>query len=104
MVPIPNRVADKGCSLEEVMLAPISSLVALQGTGFEPKSDVPFFSESEGEHHDGQIKSDSDGNFYFAMALGVKGKEKGVAKVNVVSHRCSLSLSIPWGKDSYQYE
>jgi hypothetical protein len=104
LVPIPNRVTDKKCSLEEVMLAPLSSLVALEGSGYEPNSDIQFFSESEGEHHDGQLKSDTDGNIYFAAGLGVKGKEKGVTKVSVVSHGCSLSLSIPWGKDSYQYE
>lgn len=104
LVPIPNRVTDKKCSLEEVMLAPLSSLVALQGVGYDANADIQFSSESEGEHHDGQLRSDSDGNFYFAMGLGVKGKEKGVTKVNVVSPGCSLSLAIPWGKDSYQYE
>ncbi len=98
-VPIPNRVTDKNCSLEETMLAPNSALIALQGAGYEPNADIQFLSESDGEHHDGQIKSDSDGNFYFAMGLGVKGKEKGVTKVNVVSHGCSLSLAItPAGK------
>ncbi|HEY6764080.1 MAG TPA: hypothetical protein VI386_04860 [Candidatus Sulfotelmatobacter sp.] len=104
LVPIPNRVTDKKCSLEEVMLAPLSSLVALKGSGYEPNSEVQFFSESDGEHHDDQIKSDAEGNFYFAMGLGVKGKEKGIAKVSVTSHQCSPSLTIPWGKDSYQYE
>ncbi len=104
LVPIPNRATDKRCSLEEVMLAPLSSLVALQGSGYESNADIQFFSESEGERHDGQVKTDSSGNFYFAIGLGVKGKEKGIAKVNVVSHGCSLSLAIPWGKDSYQYE
>jgi hypothetical protein len=104
LVPIPNRVTDKQCSLEEVMLAPFSALIAVQGSGYELNSDIQFFSESEGEHHDGQIKSDSDGNFYLPMGLGVKGKEKGVTKLSVVSQRCSLSLLIPWGKESYQYE
>jgi hypothetical protein len=103
-VPIPNRATDKKCSFEEVMLAPLSSLVALQGSGYDPNTDIQFKSESEGEHHDGQIKSDSDGDFYFAVGLGVKGKEKGVAKVKVISTGCSVSLDIPWGKDSYQYE
>jgi hypothetical protein len=103
-VPIPNRATDKKCSFEEVMLAPLSSLVALQGSGYEPNADIQFKSESEGEHHDGQIKSDADGNFYFAVGLGVKGKEKGVAKVKMISTGCSVSLDIPWGKDSYQYE
>jgi hypothetical protein len=104
LVPIPNRVTDKKCSLEEAMLAPLSSLVALEGSGFESNADIQMFSESEGEHHDGLVKSDADGNFYFAMGLGVTGKEKGIAKVNVISRGCSLSLAIPWGKDSYQYE
>ena len=104
LVPIPNRVTDKECSLEVVMSAPLSSLVALQGSGYEPNSDIQFSSESEGEHHDGHFKADSKGNVYFAMGLGVKGEEKGVAKVKVVSSGCSLSLAIPWGKDSYQYE
>ncbi len=104
LVPIPNRVTDKKCSLEEVMLAPNSSLVALQGSGYEPNSDLQFLSESEGEHHDGQLKADSDGNFYFALGTGVKGKEKGRTKVSVTSHGCSLSLTFPWGKDTYQYE
>lgn len=103
-VPIPNRVAENKCSFEEVMLAPFSSLVALQGSGYEPNGDIQFFSESEGEHHDGKLKSDSDGNFHFAMGLGVVGREKGVANVKIVSRSCSLSLAIPWGKDSYEYE
>jgi hypothetical protein len=103
-VPIPNRVTDKKCSLEEVMLAPNSSLIALQGSGYEPNSDIQFLSESEGEHHDGKLKTDSDGNFYFALGQGVKGKEKGITKASVSSRGCSLSLNIPWGKDSYEYE
>ena len=86
------------------MLAPNSSLVALQGSSYEPNSDIQFFSESEGEHHDGQLKADSDGNFYFALGTGVKGKEKGTTKVTVTSRGCSLSLTFPWGKDTYQYE
>ena len=86
------------------MLAPNSLLVALQGAGYEPNVDIQFLSESEGEHHDGQVKADTDGNIFFALGLGVKGKEKGVAKVSVISRGCSLSLSIPWGKDSYQRE
>ena len=101
---IPNRATDKSCSFEEVMLAPNSALVGLQGNGFEPNADVQFLSESEGEHHDGQIKADADGNFFFAMGPGVKGKDKGVAKVSVISRVCSLSLTVPWGKDSYQYQ
>jgi|SRR5882672_10826478 len=103
-VPIPNRVIEKGCSLEEVMLAPYASLVSLQGSGYESNADIQFKSESEGEHHDGQLKTDSDGNFVFALGQGVKGKEKGVTKLSVSSNRCSLSLTVPWGKDSYQYE
>jgi hypothetical protein len=47
------------------MLAPNSSLVALQGVGYEPNADIQFKSESEGEHHDGQLKADSEGNFFF---------------------------------------
>ncbi len=104
LVPIPNRVTDKKCSLEVVMLAPLSSLVALQGSGYEPNSDIQFSSESEGEHHDGQLKADADGNFYSAIGPAVKGKEKGITKVSVISRGCSLSLTFPWGKDSYQYE
>ena len=104
LVPIPNRATDKNCSLEEVMLSPLSALVALQGSGFEPNADIQMLSESEGEHHDGQLKSDADGNFYFAMATGVQGKDKGLTKVSVISRGCALSLSFPWGNDSYQYE
>jgi hypothetical protein len=103
-VPIPNRAVEKGCSLEEVMLSPHSSLVGLQGAGYEANADVQFKSESEGEHHDGQLKADSEGNFFFALGQGVKGKEMGVTKLSASSHGCSLSLSIPWGKDTYQYE
>jgi hypothetical protein len=103
-VPIPNRVTDKKCSLEEVMLSPLSSLVAVQGSGYEPNSDIQFLSESEGEHHDGQLKADADGNFVSAIGPAVKGKEKGTTRVSVISRECSMSLSFPWGKDSYQYE
>jgi hypothetical protein len=103
-VPIPNRATEKKCSLEEVMLAPNASLVALQGAGYEPNADIQFLSESEGENHDGQLRADSDGNLFFAMGQGVKRKEKGITKASVISHGCSLSLTIPWGKDSYQYE
>jgi hypothetical protein len=97
-VPISNRVTDKGCSLESVMLAPNSSLVALQGAGYRPNATLTFLSESEGERHDGSLKVDADGNLYFAMGQGVKGKEKGVTKLSVSSPECSLSLSIKGGK------
>ncbi len=103
-VPLPNRASDKKCSLEAVMLSPFSALVALQGSGYEPNSDIQFFSESEGEHHDGKLKADADGNFYFALGQGVKGKERGITKVSASSNQCSPTLSIRWGKDSYEYE
>lgn len=102
LVPISNRVTDKGCSLESVMLAPNSSLVALQGSGFRPNAALTMLSESEGERHDGPLNADADGNLYFAMGQGVKGKESGTTKLGVSSAECSLSLSIRWGKDSYE--
>lgn len=101
-VPIPNRATANKCSLDEIMLAPLSSLVALQGSGYEPNAEVQFLSESEGEHHDGQVKTDSEGDFFFAMALGVKGKDRGVVKLSVISPGCALSVHVPWGKDSYE--
>lgn len=102
-VPISNRVTDKGCSLESVMLAPNSSLVALQGSGFKPAAKLTLLSESEGERHDGPLNADADGNLYFAMGQGVKGKEQGTTKLTVSSSECSLSLTLRWGKDSYEY-
>ncbi len=104
VVPIPNRTTDKNCTLESVMLAPMSSLVALQGTGFKQNADVTFLSESEGEHHDGTQKADSAGNLFIALGPVVKGKEKGTTKVSVISAECSLSLNLRWGKDSYEYK
>jgi len=74
------------------------------GGGFKPNTDVTFLSESEGEHHDGMQKADADGNLFIALGPSVKGKDKGTAKVSVVSAECSLSLTLRWGKDSYEYK
>jgi len=37
------------------------------------------------------------------MGQGVKGKEQGTTKLTVSSSECSLSLTLRWGKDSYEY-
>ncbi len=101
-VPIPNQVTDKNCTVESVMLAPNSALVAIQGSGFKPNSELTFLSESEGEHHDGSVTTDANGNLFLAMGLGIEGKDKGTTTLSIISPQCSLLLKVPWGKDSYE--
>jgi len=50
------------------------------------------------------VKADADGNLFFALGQGVKGKDSGATKLSVSSPDCAPALSIRWGKDSYEYE
>jgi hypothetical protein len=99
-VPISNRVSDKRCSLESVLLAPNASL---EGTGFKSNATLTMISESEGERHDGRLNADADGNPYFAMGQGKGQGERCDQADRLVGGVCS-SLAIKWGKDSYDYQ
>jgi hypothetical protein len=98
IVPIPLRGEDKGCSIEAVLLTPSSEIVFIEGTGFQPNSDVVMDSESEGERHGGKAKTDTNGRYVSAILPYKQGLARGTAKVTVKAPGCSPSVSFPWGR------
>src|ERR1700693_2392759 len=49
IVPIPNEVENRGCSLSFVLLTPNAALVVVEGSGFEPGRQITIDSASGDE-------------------------------------------------------
>lgn len=102
VIPFPNSVTDKGCSLQSILGTPKGELTYIQGSGFEPNEDLMLDSESAGEKNDGVSKAEPDGS-HFAVALpSVLGKTSGTTVWSVKGKNCNPTLTFSWG--TYQLE
>jgi hypothetical protein len=97
LVPIPLRGEDKGCSVEAVLLTPGSEVVLIEGTGFQPNSEVVMDSESGGERHGAKSNTDANGRYVSAILPYKPGLARGTASVYLKSAACSPSVNVPWG-------
>lgn len=104
IVPFPVTGADRGCSVEAVLLLPGGQAMLLHGTGFASHSTLHISGVSEGETKTGDVTSSEEGTFDSALLPGVKGKSKGRFQVNVQSQTCNPSVSTVWGSDTYRLQ
>jgi hypothetical protein len=102
VIPFPNSVTDKGCSLQSILGTPKGEVTYIQGSGFEPNEELTMNSESYGEKNNGVAKAEADGS-YFAVALpNVLGKTSGTTVWSVKGKNCNPTLTFSWG--TYQLE
>jgi len=102
VIPFPNSIIDKNCSLQSILGTPKGELTYVQGAGFEPNEELTMGSESHGEKVHAVSKAEPDGS-YFAVALpNVQGKTSGTTTWSVKGKNCNPTLTFSWG--SYQLE
>jgi len=102
VVPNPIEKKDGDCRLEARLAMPNAEGVVIYADGLEPGTDVPFQAVSEGEAHPGSFHTNAHGHAATVNLPYVKGKSAGVLKVSVAAKGCSVSIEIPWGKESYK--
>lgn len=73
VVPFPNYATDKGCRVESIIGTANGELTFIQGTGFEPNSEVIVDGQSYDEKHHDVAKTTADG-FYFAAVMPCWGR------------------------------
>ena len=102
VIPFPNSVTDKGCTLQSILGTPKGELTYIEGSGFEPNEELTMEGESYGERNRGAAKAEADGS-YFAVALPhVLGKTSGITRWSVKGKNCNPTLTFSWG--TYQLE
>jgi hypothetical protein len=99
-VPVPNGARDRGCLLDAILLMPHGELVEIEGSGFEPNSDLEMESKSGKEHHVKTVKASSEGRYECAILPFVKGEQYGVTHVKIKAAKCSPELSFEWGRQN----
>jgi hypothetical protein len=102
VIPFPNSVTDKGCSLQSILGTPKGELTYIQGSGFEPNEELTMNSESYGEKNNGVAKAEADGSYFAAALPNVLGKTSGTTVWSVKGKNCNPKLSFSWG--TYQLE
>ena len=104
VVPFPIEAHDNSCTLSVVMGAPRYSIVAVQGSGFQPSEELFIETQSENEKGQGKTKVSDQGTFVAVVGPIVKGKASGNTRFTVTGEACKVSVEFPWGQDSYQYQ
>ncbi len=102
VIPFPNSVTDKGCSLQPILGTPKGELMYIQGSGFEPNEDLTMDGESYGEKNHGVAKAEADGSYFAAAMPNVLGKTSGTTVWSVKGKNCNPTLTFSWG--TYQLE
>jgi hypothetical protein len=102
LVPYPIASKDNGCKLEARLAVPEGQAILIYGDGFSPNSEVPVQSDSAGELNKSKHPVDANGHVQFFELPSVTGKDSGVLKDSISTKDCSVSVSIPWGKGTYQ--
>lgn len=102
VVPFPASTTDRGCSLDATLLTPKAEALLIQGSGFQPNSEVRVQANSAGETHFTTEKTDGKGTFIEVQLPYVEGKSNGTIRVTVQTKTCAPSLDFQWGKDSYK--
>lgn len=97
IVPVPNRGKDKGCQVEAVLLMPHAELIWVEASNFPPNTELTLVQDSEGEIQKSQPKTDSTGQYAWAIMPAKAGLKGGTIEIRVQGPACGPSLSVPWG-------
>jgi len=104
VVSYPLESKDKACEAQALIGTSEAALLFLKGKGFAPKIQIALESTSAGEHQSATFTSDDNGELFTALFPFVEGKDHGIVDIHLSTPDCTLKLSVPWGKDSYQVE
>lgn len=102
LVPYPIASMDNGCKLEARLAVPEGQAILIYGDGFSPNSEALVQSDSAGEIKESKHSVDANGHVQFFDLPSVTGKDSGVLKDSISTKDCTVSVSIPWGKGTYQ--
>jgi hypothetical protein len=102
VIPFPNSVTDKGCTLQSILGTPKGELTYIEGSGFEPNEELTMEGESYGEKNHGVAKAEADGSYFTVALPHVLGKTSGTTTWSVKGKNCSPTLTFSWG--IYQLE
>jgi hypothetical protein len=102
VTPFPIAVDDKGCKLEVMLGTKDAEMVLVHGQGFQPSTPIALESESLGEKHPLNGKTDAQGTFTLATLPYVVNNNSGDTKLTYTSPTCAPTLSFHWGKNTYQ--
>lgn len=102
LVPYPIASTNNGCKLEARLAVAEGQAILIYGDGFSPNSEVLVQSDSSGEIKESKQSVDTDGRVQFVELPSVLGKDAGILKDSISTKECTVSISIPWGKGTYQ--
>lgn len=97
IVPNPNQVVDKGCSLQSVLLLPGAAEVLVEGSGFAANTDLSIELNSLGERHKQKVKADAEGVYSTVLLPFAPGRTSGDTEVSMKSAACNPVLTFHWG-------
>lgn len=101
VIPFPISGADRGCSIDAILLLQHGEAVLFHGSGFAANSAVHMNAMSETEQQENDLKADSSGDVFTVLLPYVKGKTDGKGTVTFESQTCSPSLTYLWGLHSF---
>jgi hypothetical protein len=101
VVPFPIESKDKNCRLEVRLASKDGEAILLYADGLPPNTVIPFESNSAGEVIQNKFNVNAQGHAVAGDQPKIDGKDSGVVKETLNSKECSVSVEIPWGKDSY---
>jgi hypothetical protein len=99
VVPTPLAQEDGGCRVEAVLLMPHAEILLIEASGYPPRAELSFESNSEGEIHNATPSADEAGRYTAAVMPAKAGLTRGVVKVRVVGPRCSPEVQVPWSAE-----
>lgn len=102
LVPYPIESIDHGCRLTALLSVPEGQAILIYGDGLPPNSEVVINGDSAGELKESKHAVDAAGRLQVFEMPFVLGKESGTLKETITAKGCKVSVSIPWGKGSYQ--
>lgn len=102
LVPYPIDSVDHDCKLTARLAVPEGQAILVEGDGFAPNSEVTINGDSAGELKVSKHGVDERGHLQVLEMPFVIGKEAGILKETITTKECTVSVSIPWGKGTYQ--
>lgn len=101
LVPFPIESTDKGCKLTALLAEPEGQGILIYADGFPPNSTVTVEGGSDGQLRQTAHRVDAAGHMEFAVLPYLKDTDSGILKETITTKPCTVSIQIPWGKDSY---
>jgi hypothetical protein len=102
LVPAPVVSTDGPCKASFLRASQQGEAMLLYLDGFAPNSSVTVASTSAGEVHNSEQKTDSNGHVVVVELPFVTGKDAGTVTETIKTNSCTVSVSLPWGNESYQ--